>query len=366
MKTTMALYTPLKTGGEFIDTVTQYCWPSYRRISLAMGGDAQATFRFSADDSTMQHWFSEYLGAHFVESFGTVDVFHGYIHTLYLSTNGITIRTTLDNVYNNIAVQYRTGSASSETLTAFASDTDSIAKYGTRTLIYNLNDTYVSATTADSVRDDLLENMAWPTVTPESIQVGDYGGRSVLSVTVRGYAETLNGKLLKDTSTSLVNASDAITTAVSGADFVSAGEISTNTTQVSSEVDYVPAWQRIKQIAELRGGGVWLAGCYQGRELDYFQADINSIRYYVDLRSRQRGQSIYNEAGDITALPLIKPGYMAFVRDVLIARQQSNPIYRDPRSLFVESVQYSQDGVLLKSLDANGVMQSVAIQLSLS
>lgn len=365
MKSSGNIFLPLAVGTEKVETVTRYMWPTYRRYTLATGGDAQATFTIQAEQAILERWFDLFLGYHFEETWGSQTAFMGYVHSMTYAANGVTLRASLKDVYNKIAVKYKTSSAGSDTVTAFASDTASIAKYGTRTLLYDLGQTYVNSTTATAVRDDLLDALAWPKVQPETVNLSESDGTPRLQVTIMGYAESLDGVLLKDASTSNSTASAEVTAALSGAEFVSAGDIDTNSTVVTEEVDYVGAWQRIKAMTDLRGSGTWLAGCYQGRKLDYFQANLSTIKYYVDVRTRQKGRVIYEANQDPAALPLVKPGAMAFVRDLMAARNVESVLANDPRALFVERVEYSAAGLVLKGTDSTGLAQAVALQMAL-
>lgn len=346
----------MKIGGNWNLDITDYCWPTYRRYSLANGGDAQATFTVKAKQAILEDWFKHYLGYHFIETYGGNDAFQGYIHTMRYAANGVTLSKSMADVYNKIAVKYKTSSAGSDTYTSFASDAGSVAKFGTRTLIYAVDKTYINSTAAAALRDDLLEALAWPSEpTVESVSLDQSDETARLAVTVRGYAETLDGVLLKDTSTTNSTASAQVTAALSGADFVTAGTVETNSTVVTEEVDYVGAWQRIKGIVGLRGGGVWLAGCYQGRALDYFQADLSTIKHYVDVRRRGGGRVIMDANQEPAALPLVKPIGMVQVRDMEAIEVK----------FLMERVEYSAAGLVLQGVDSTGLAQAVALQMVL-
>ena len=363
-RSSMTLYQPLAFGGAWIADISRHCWPSYRRTSLAMGGDAQATFRFTAPSPVLDRWFADALGGHFVETFAGVTAFAGQVQSLYYSHHGDVDSLSLKGVYNSIFVKYKTSSSATAVLTASAADARSVARYGTRTLIYDLGTVYVNGSTATAVRDDLLGEIAWPLVQNESVDVDTIKSTPVLSVTVRGYAESLDGVLLTNAATTSSTVSAEIKTALVAADFVTAGQIAANATQVTVETDYEGAWQRVKGLAGLRGGGSWFAGCYQGRKLDYFEADLDSVAYYLAIADKVKRVFADGGLAHVAALPLVKPGRMAF-RNYMAGRSVDGTLRRDPRALFIRSLTYDRSGLALKGLDSTGVAQSVALQMAL-
>lgn len=378
-RSTLGLYAPLAQGEFFWEDITPHIWPSssmggiqnvspYNRVSLAVGGDGVATFSFQAHDALLEEWFDNRLACHVVEWFNGVNVYQGIVHTLRLAYNGFTLSRSLDDVFNKIAVKYRTSSAGSDTVTSFADNTTSQGLYGTRQGVFEAKDkngspVYLSATSAATYRDNLLSKLAYPRLRKESIQASS-PQPGTLDVEIRGYASTLDWILLKNTSTADDDADDEITDALSGANFVTAGTISTNTLQVKEEVDYVGAWQRIKTISGLgdSSGNVWLAGCYQARTLNYYQATVSSVEYFVSVQERSHLFSIYNSAGEYVPAPLVRPGGVAFVRDVMPGRKTESTLLNDPRSLFVGAVEYSQNGARLKDMDLQDVFYAALKQ----
>lgn len=367
---TLGLYIPLAQGNAFLEDVTRYIWPSYRRNSLAIGGDGVATFSFQDDDSVLETWFDNRLMCHVEEKFEGVAAYFGYIHAMRLSYNGVVLSKSMDGIYNKIAVKYRTSSAGSDTVTAFSSNATSIALYGTKELIAeakdkNGNAVYLSSTSATQYRDNLLEQLAFPRQKRESISrpTGQIG---TLDVEIRGYAPTMDWILLKNTSTSDDDADDEITDALSGANFVRSGTIATNTFQVKEEVDYVGAWQRVKTVTNLgdSSGNVWLVGCYRSQVLNYQQADLTNVQYFVDVRGRFYPYGIYNKAGEYVPAPLVQPGGVAFVRDIMPGRKVESTLLDDPRAGFVDMVEYSIDGAVLKNADSQDLTY-VALQQAL-
>lgn len=361
----MALFTsPPASGGDFIEDITWACWPTYRRVSVDLGGDFEATFTVSGvSDSVLETWFQNYLGAYFAESLGGEEAFVGRFERMVLKYHGRVLSRDLGEVRNAVRVRYQTDSGSAETVTSEATDADSIDKYGTRQLVAK-PDVFLNATSAAQYRDNLLARLKEPRTKAERVKLQrDQPGQ--LQVTVRGYVHSLSTKLIKSTSTVDDDASDEVTEAISGADFVTAGNIESNTLQVVEEADYEPAWKRIKAIAELGddSGGRWRAGCYQSRALDYVAADVDNIFYRVRFKQGRRVADIVDATGADVPLALVRPGVIAFSEDILPARAQATTLLDDPRATYVAKVTYDRNGVVLDG--DNPDIRRAALQMAL-
>lgn len=363
----MNLSRPLAQGGGPLSEpadITWACWPSYRRQTLALGGDHLATFSFSADDAILEAWFEERLGCHFEEVFGGDVVFEGLVWAMRLSYNGVVLIKSLDNLANSVRVMYRTGSAGSDAITSAATDAESIARWGTKEHLEKLTGSYVTSGTADIYRDNLLGRLRQIRASMEEARLGGDRQPGTLQVEVRGYVHTLNWRSLTSATTSTHNANLAITAALAGANFVTAGQIDGNKAQVSQEMANLPAWDRIKQVVELGGaGGRWLAGCYRSRLLDYVAANEVNVQYEQETRSRRR-LTFVPGTGEIIPAPLIRPGGVLFVRDLMGAAPVAWPILDDPRALFVGEVEYSRDGAVLKAGSRDEKAHALAISLA--
>lgn len=365
---TMSLAEPVKVGSALVETggdISWACWPTYRRQTLAMGGDHMATFQFSADDHILERWLDNYLGGHFVESFGGVTTFEGMIWSLRLSYHGVTITRSYDTLFNHVRVRYKTSSAGSATVTTSARNEASAAHFGTKQYLAEPAGVYLNSTTADYYRDNLLAKSQYPRAVQQEARL--FGGRQrgVLQVEVRGYVHTLNFILHNSTSTTTQNASAEVTTILNTTEFVSAGSIATNTAQVVLESDYQPGWERIQKVAELGGNGArWLAGCYQGRTLDYQAANETTIAYEQELRT-QRRLTYQTGTGNVIPAPLVQPGGVLFVRDIMGGRPQESTLLDDPRAMFVDMVEYSLDGTVLKGNPRDDSQKAAALAMAL-
>lgn len=365
----MSLYQPLKVGSQPVDEsgdITWACWPSYVRQTLALGGDHSATFSFSAADEILERWFDDYLGCHFEESYGGVTTFTGLVWAMRLSYNGVVLSKSLDSLANSVRVTYKTDSAAAETTTTAITDATSIARYGTKEHLEKYTDTYIASATAGYFAANLLKQLKQVRATTEEARLaGGDGQPGVLQADIRGYSHTLNWHTLTNATTSTVAADAAITAALSGVDFVTAGVIGANAAAVSQETTNMPAWDRIKDIATYGGNNQrWLVGCFASRRLDYRLADETTIQYEQELRSRRR-LTFEPGSGELVPAPLVQPGGVAFMRDLMAGRPVSSTILDDPRALFAEMVEYSQAGAVLKGSPRSEANKAAALRLAL-
>lgn len=340
---------PLKAGTRHLDDVTRFALPSYRRLSLAMGGDFSAGFSFTADTVILERWFDDVLMAHFVESYAGVDTFVGYIHAMRLAHDGMVISKTMDDVFNKVASYYVTQSGMDPQLTTFSSNTDSQAGFGTKELLLRPRD-YMFLSTANQYRTNVLAALAQPRQVTETVSQTAVS-RPTLQVDIRGYVHTLDWLHYNATAVTSDDADAEITNALAGADFVTAGTITANTLQVSRESDQRPAWKRIRSIADLgdAGSNRYLAGCYQSRILDYRQADETNILYFMDVQKPPAERIVYNVHGAKVPPAMVQPGGVLWLRDTLAGVPQNTTLLNDPRAIFIESVDFTKNGVVFKA-----------------
>ena len=350
MTSSMSLYENLKIGtGELQSGLQDLIWSSYRRQSLAIGGDWMAGFQFSEADWFLELWRDEYLGAHFVEYWTSQVAFMGRLHSMKLTYNGQFQEISIDRIFNKLAVEYETTAGTTAT-TTFADDSSSQAKWGVRQKVVRA-DIVMNATMADTYRDTLLERYKEPRVFAEEVNFRPSKG--VLRAEVLGYVWTLDDKLLTSASETLQDVDDEISDSLSGADFVTEGDLENNTLQVLPYKSNESAWKRIKRLAALgdSSDNRWLAGCYQGRALDYFQADDDTIEYYYDARAREfeRNRVIYDVHDAEIPAAMVLPGRVAFARDLSPGVPVKSPLLDDPRALFIERLEFSKQGLKLKN-----------------
>lgn len=362
---TMHLLKNLLDGSGAVEDITWACWPTYRRIALADGGDFEAGWTFTADDTILEKWFDTYLATHFIESYKGVDAFIGRVERMVLSYNNKVLTRDIGEVYNSIRVRYQTDSAASKAVTAASTDSASIARYGTRELLVEA-DVYLSSTSAGVYADNLLARLKEPRIHSDTVKVVNDRQPGQLQVTARGYVQTLMAQLHNSASTSDDDADDEIQDALSGADFISAGTIDANTLQVKEEADYIPVWTRIRNIAALgdSSGNEWQAGCYASRQLDYQQRDTTTVVYYIEQKQNRRLAVVLDANGFEVPPPLVRPGVMALSLDIMPGVPLASPLIEDPRAIFIARCTYDRYGVVLDGLDQDA--RNAAFQIALN
>lgn len=357
-------------GSDLIENATPYMWPTYKRTSRAMGGDWAASFTVGAgddpvDDYILETWYSNYLGCKFEERFGGERTFVGLITGMRLSYRGDVHSISLDDMANNVACWYTPGPGQPRRLTSFFSDATSIAKYGTKTLLINSKG-HLSQSAAEQRAEAKLAQLA----NPRSVagDMGPFDGkRGQLQINIIGLARTMDWTLYNSTSTAFDDADDQIATILAGVDFVSAGTLETNTTQVPIGAEYRPSWRLIEDIAQNDDSGTserWLAGCYASDELDYYEVDESVVKYYRDMKRGQR--IIVDYAGADVPAPLVQPGGIAFTRDIMTGQTVSSTLRDDPRAAFIEQVSYDRNGIKLRGLPVGDEESAATTVLALA
>lgn len=293
-------------------------------------------------DKILEQAFNDWLGGHFVEYYQGSVAFMGRVERMVLNYRGRIVSRDVADVRNSIIVVSQASSVSTPVPTLLATDATSIAKWGTRELRENAP-VYLDATAAVAYRDNLLTALSQPRINTERVVPG-MPQPGQLNVLVRGYVQSLDATLRTSASVFTDDADQEIVDTISGADFVTSGTINSNTFQVVEEVSNVPSWQRVKNIAKLgdSSGNEWLAGCYQGRALDYYQRD-NTPYYRLDYkRSRLFVTDGY---GSVVPPALVRPGRMAIATDI----QFPTPDGEDLRLHFINRLVYDSDGLTFES-----------------
>lgn len=351
MTSSMALYENVLLGTAELETgLQELIWPSYRRQSLAMGGDWRADFQFSEADWYLEKWRDEHLGTHFVEYWTSQFAFVGRVHSLKLTYNGQFQEISIDRIINRLAVSYQTTVGGSRVTTSFASDADSQSKWGTRSKVIQA-DIVMDSTMAAAYRDTLLERYKQPRVFAEEVNFRP--ARGTMRVEVLGYVWTLKDQLVTVSSETVQGVDNEISDALSGAEFVSEGDLQNNLLTSVGKATNEEIWKRIQQLTAMGdlSSNRWLAGCYQGRSLDYFRADVDNITYFYDARAREyeRNRVIYDVLDAEVPAAMVLPGRIAFARDLSPGVPTASPLLDDPRALFIERLEFSKAGLKLKN-----------------
>lgn len=159
----------------------------WRRNIRINGGYWMGSFKLRAHPDILYDFFANRLGYHIEEEYGGIKTWEGLIYDMELQTGGIIRRRSLDDIRNSVRVVYNDQNDEAQ-ISSYASDTQSIARYGTKqiTLAYD----GAQQSTAEKLRDTYLKENAWPW--PRPVTTRSRTGRPVLNVKVCGYVFTAN------------------------------------------------------------------------------------------------------------------------------------------------------------------------------
>jgi hypothetical protein len=344
--------------------ISHYIWPNYRRITAAQGGDVSATFSFSRDDVTLETWFYDRLTAEFKEVYKGQICFLGRIHTMRLAYNRTVLTLSLDWLFNHVACQYTSELDNSTLMTDFFSDTASQGLYGIRSQIIRPSDA-IGLAEAEDLAQQYLADFAYPRVSRGAIESTLKKG--VLQVTIQGYSQTLDAQFHNEPTEGEDDASVEVLATLAGASFITAGNVATNTAQVSITSDYRRKLQRIAGIAARRdaGGNAYTYGAVGSRLFDYQPVTEPSygtgFRYDIFLK---RPFIQYFQNKSYVPSPLVRPG--GWSRIVDMRRPASSGLASaDPLNQFDATVTYSKDGAVLAGAGWDEKERTEAIQMAL-
>jgi len=125
-------------------------------------------------------------------------VWWGYVHEVSVTVAGSTDSLSLSDMYNNVRIIYAVedeDGAPQDKETAAATNAESIARYGTKEMLYSAGD--ADATSAEKLRDKFLALHAWPLSPDEGASGGD---EDEAIIECRGWWNTLEWEYYADTS----------------------------------------------------------------------------------------------------------------------------------------------------------------------
>jgi hypothetical protein len=259
----------------------------------------------------------------------------GEIVELRLTLDGTEYTRTLDpeRWHNKVAVKYPAGT------TAWSEDTDSSDLYGESCYLDTVGSPY-GQTAAEARRDRRLAEYAFPrSRATGGLSSAERENPSAVSLDVMcaGYVFSVNRRY-RTTDTAAANLSAQISTLVGESEFVTAGDITTNTLQVPISTTGAPArlWDIIEELIGMgdASGNEYVGGVYAGRVFDY-EAAATTVTYYW------RNETLYDAAGN-PALPThIKPNTV--VELVNAPRSQAVPgggTLDKPNRVYIEEVEF--------------------------
>lgn len=179
-------------GPAYVENMTEN--GTWRRSIRANGGPWQGGITIEGNIRELANKFYNWLGFHVQERCGGVETWTGLVYEMELSYAGVKRRRSLDLMSNYVSVYY-VDPARVEHQTSWASQTQSIARYGRKEEIEWLDD--MTEPGAEAQRDRMLAEHAWPWARPLSISRPD---QAELTIAACGYCFTGNWRYTTQTS----------------------------------------------------------------------------------------------------------------------------------------------------------------------
>jgi hypothetical protein len=285
--------------------------------------------------SVLRTWFeSPYLMYHVEEKAAGAVTWEGVVWEMELTVGGLTKRVSMENVWNAVRVDYE-DAAGSKHNTGWIEEAESIRLYGRKEMI--LHPKVVTATEATARGETFLARHAWPM--PETVEIASTRAPG-LFVQAVGYAATAQFQYINTDAADLAtgNISDFVSRIIQyDCEFLRAGNIETNTLQRRRQFpDLMRGWDGIKALVGEgdASGAPWTAMVYNGRRLDYEQADAEPVLFW---RGEPEGVTV--GSGNINPWQ-VRPGVM---RDLTSAITTAQPggFLQQARDTLVEEVEMS-------------------------
>lgn len=359
----LTLSVPAIVGTSLVDEFTFWTQEYSRTISRS-GGYYEASWRIPLDTGVSQdeareryladpnlqmsneerrgnaglitRWFETPVLMHHVEerAAGTV-TWEGVVWEMELTVGGLTRRISMDEVYNAVRADY-TDTAGGRHITDWYTEDESIALYGRREMI--LDERYVSGEEAEAAAQSFLAEHAWPA--PEVVAI-DTSRPPGLFVQAVGYCVTANFQYVDTTAADgqTGNISEFVSRILTyDCQFLQAGNIETNALQRRRQFDGLRrCWDALEELAEMGDpdNAPWLVAVYNGRRLNYEQADSAPQLYW---RGPQQG--VTGGTGAINPW-LVRPGVL---RDLTSTITSARPgaFLEEARDVLVDEVEMSQ------------------------
>lgn len=208
---------------------------------------------------------------------------------------------------------------------------------------------------AEALLSTYLARHAWPENEPQRLGDSSSPNHATVTITIKGHIQGLNSQRLDDTSTALVNADDAVRTALAAASTpITAGDIRANSAvQISEESDGEVIWERLKEIAEFGDNSEqYLIGCYAGTRLDYKPINRSTISYMAEMGDD--GVLHYFDTSN-REIPgaIMRPGLIVWRHDLRPGIPRRTPFTDDTRATLIGSVTIRRGSVSISALNLN-------------
>jgi hypothetical protein len=324
---------------------------AYRQVSNALGGWWSADFQINDNLGVINEWLDEGLGRHIdVFSPELSPIFQGFANKITAVVGPLTITVgPLMDVGNRVRVFYSTVDTTTtpptmgvRARTTLVSETESTGKYGR--LVTFLSTGGSTPDAAVDIRNQWLAQRAFP-LTTQTFNLGGITDPS-LTVEVLGYVHLMKKYYFSnDTGSGTINASTRVEEVIEGQANTIFNEdhdrISANTIQIDDYVEPGPKAFDVVKTVVAQGDAAdarWLFGIYEDF-VPWYNVAPSTIEYHQ--RMTDEGQQFFDATGALVYPWQIRPGKWLFFDDLLIGRvDTSTDLRRDPRAMFIESVNY--------------------------
>lgn len=326
---------PVTLGGGYVDAITADV-TGWTRSIRANGGSWLGKFTITGELRELERWFYNRLGFDLQERSAGVRSWRGMIYSmdLYRGTGLCGRRRSLDAMYNAINATYL-NSDDGVGEAGWLTQSKSIAQYGRREQWVGMDNFGLAQ--AQKRQAVLLAENAWPW--PRTI--GSRNDAARLDVIVCGYAFTANWlfSTIDYSPATDTHVSDYIAAMLADCDFLTAGDITSNTLEVRAWTDTPQrTWDQIMEMTELgdSSGNHWRAWVDNDLALNYAACDLTPVYY-------ERGSGLEAVNGAAINPWTVQPGVY---RDMTYPGANDEPgnWLNDHRDAWIEEVTVDDQG----------------------
>lgn len=343
---------------------------NYRHKISAMGGFDTASCDVGVDRAEAETIFGSFVGnrvAVYADN-PIVPIWEGFINRVVIQAGGIEISRSLDAMANRVVAQFTDGTLDLEQ-TAEATDTTSIAIYGSKMKTLDLGEMYTDATAAaEALRDARSAQLAYPVIST----VGGGSGGYQVSIEMLGFYHTLTWDTFAVVDTTTVtNAPAEILLDGTGDDYSYNYGIfydETDTSRITSTTFPInnsrqlgeSSWDLLLRIAEMgddstrRVVGIAETSPNSGSRAAFYEDANTDIEYTTYAYSDGR---IYNLYGQEVNPWDVRPNRGIRINNLLIGKPDASG---DGKTAYLTSIDYdAESGQVSWVTDDNVTLEGV-------
>lgn len=335
------LFNSLAVSTDFVNSITDIV-RDYQDSTRAVGGYWTGSFALDEPLEVLEEWFNYFLGFRVARRVGGITRWEGLISQMRLAYDNQTYVRDLNTMVNRASVLYTSKNGTTSAQSAWDTVADSLNQFGQREEVFAFDG--ADATMANAFRDTQLTEWGWPRSRSAggSLFNDKPSAPPRLFVQLSGYAFTLNWRFVASNSATDANASGFITTLADEGEFVSSGNIDTNTLQVAQRfLAPTRIWDGIERVAALgdTSGNRYIVQVLDSRTLDY-RAAATTVEYYI------RDRAIYAFDGSSLLASEIQPDKIAHRADAPAGYNIGSSDKDDPRNVYIEEVVFKAPGMI--------------------